>query len=93
MARKQDTDQYTEESFISPTGVHITVRRPILTPEERKRREDRVKQAMCTLYEECCKQGIPWPGDPGYDEYKAELDRKRQEQTKRPRRKKSTKAV
>ena len=73
---KKENDQYTEESFVTETGVHVTIRRPILTPEERKRREDRIRKALCKFYEECRKHGIPWKGDPGYEEYVADYNRR-----------------
>ena len=76
---KKDTDQYTVETFVHPSGVQVTVRHPILTPEERKRREDRAKKALCHFYEEVRRLGLPWPGDPGYEEYMAEQQRRREE--------------
>ena len=86
---KKQTEQYPEtvQTFVTDKGVKITVRRPILPPEERERRENRIKQAMCKLYENCRKAGIPWPGDPGYEEYEAEQKRLAAERSK-PKRKK-----
>lgn len=60
----ENNDQYTSKTYTSSSGVIVTVRHPILTPEERERRENRIKAAMCRLYEECVKQGVEWPTTP-----------------------------
>ncbi|MDE5563720.1 MAG: hypothetical protein K2I93_01075 [Oscillospiraceae bacterium] len=60
----KNNDQYTSKTYTSSTGVIVTIRRPILTPEERERRENLAKAAMCRLYEECVKQGVEWPTAP-----------------------------
>ncbi len=57
----KNNDLYTSKTYTSSTGVIVTIRHPILTPEERERRETRIKKAMCQLYEECVKQGVEWP--------------------------------
>lgn len=58
---KKDEFPYTETSYFTEQGVQITVRRPILPPEEHERRLAAIRQAMEQLYEACIREGIPWP--------------------------------
>lgn len=44
--RVQDTE-YTVTEYISEAGNHITIRRPVLSPEEYARRHKRLEDALC----------------------------------------------
>lgn len=79
---------YTEETIMTE-HARITICRPILPPEERERRQNRIRQAMLRLYEHCLENGIPWPGDPGYDEYVAEQNRLKEEAKQKPKNQKA----
>lgn len=43
------TEAYTTTSYISDRGNHITIRRPILTPEESANRMKAIKKATINL--------------------------------------------
>lgn len=40
---------YTVTSYTSPRGNHITIRRPVLTPEEKAQRMTAIKEATIQL--------------------------------------------
>jgi hypothetical protein len=61
----ENKDVYTVGSYVTDTGVHITVRHPILTQDEYERRLNHARGALLHLYEVCMKLGIPWQDDEG----------------------------
>lgn len=90
--RKEDNYPYTETTVICDNGAKVIVRRPILPPDERERRENRIRQAVIRLYDHCRENHIPWPSDPEYDAYVAEQERLEAERRKAARPKKSKKS-
>lgn len=77
---KMDNYEYTSTTQVYD-GITVITRHPILTQAESERRIRQIKDALCRFYESCQEQGVPFPGDPGYEDYVEDYNRRHPEST------------